>query len=115
MATNLQTRLFKNKLDKIRQNKKVVMKAIILQEGGSLSTANKPKTITNSIGWEELKNKYADDEKALLTLNQLADEKNDDKDNRLKSSIEILKLNDRYPALKSKVIGLFDSIRELRE
>jgi len=115
MATQLQTRIYKSKLDKIRQNKKVVMKDIILKAGGSLATANRPKTITNSVGWEELKNKYADDEKALLTLNQLADEKNDDKDNRLKSSIEILKLNDRYPKQQNVIVGLFNKIESIEE
>ena len=115
MATNLQTRVFKNKLDKIRQNKRVILKDIILKEGGSLSTANKPKSITDSKGWEQLKAKYADDEKALLTLNELADKTNEDKDNRLKASTEILKLNDRYPALKSKIVGIFDKISALEE
>ncbi|MDD5098598.1 MAG: hypothetical protein PHD31_02700 [Candidatus Pacebacteria bacterium] len=41
-------------------------------------------------------------------MNELSDPANEDKDNRLKASIEILKLNDRYPASKGKVIGLFE-------
>jgi len=113
MPTILQEKVFKRKREAVRGNKPANMKKIILEAGGSLSTANKPKSITQSKGWEMLKNQYADDEKALLTLNELADSTNDDKDNRLKASTEILKLNDRYPASKSKVIGLFDKLSDL--
>ena len=91
------------------------MKDIILESGGAASTANRPKIITESKGWEELKAKYLDDEKALKTLQDLSDEKNEDKDNRFKASVEILKLNDRYPAQKSRIIGLFDKISSLEE
>ena len=115
MSTVFQERVFKKRMELKRKNKPIVMKDIILGEGGALSTANRPKIITESNGWQELKAKYLDDEKALKTLNDLADQKNEDKDNRLKASIEILELNDRYPAQKSKIIGLFDKISNLEE
>ena len=113
MATDFQKTIFKKKLEKIKQGKRVVMKDLILEAGGSLSTANRAKTITESKGWAELKAKYADDERALQTLYDLAGRENDDKDNRLKASIETLKLNDRYPAQKSKIMGLMGNLNEI--
>lgn len=113
MATTLQKTVFKKKLEKIQQGKKVVMKDLILEAGGSLNTANRAQSITKSKGWAELKAKYADDERALKTLYDLAGEENEDKDNRLKASIETLKLNDRYPAQKSKIMGLVGKLDEI--
>jgi len=83
----------------------------MLAHGYALISAEKNK-VTQSKTWEQLKEKYLNDEKALLTFNELADKKNTDKDNRLKASVEILKLKDRYPATKSKIIGLFENIGE---
>jgi len=115
LATDLQKTVFKKKLQKIKEGKKVVMKELILEAGGSLNTANRAQSITQSKGWAELKAKYADDERALKTLYDLAGEANDDKDNRLKASIETLKLNDRYPAQKSKILGLVGKLDEIFE
>ena len=113
MATDLQKQVFKKKLEKIKEGKRVVMKDLILEAGGSLNTANRAQSITNSKGWGELKAKYADDERALQTLYDLAGADNEDKDNRLKASIETLKLNDRYPAQKSKIMGLMGNLDEI--
>lgn len=115
MATILQEKIFKNRMEAKRKNKSVTMKDIVLQSGGSISTAQRPKIITDSKGWQELKAKYLDDEKALKTLQDLADHTNEDKDNRFKASVEILKLNDRYPATKNKIVGLFDKISNLED
>jgi hypothetical protein len=113
MATDLQKTVFKKKLEKIQHGERVVMKDLILEAGGSLNTANRAQSITKSKGWGELKAKYADDERALQTLYDLAGADNEDKDNRLKASIETLKLNDRYPAQKSKIMGLMGNLDEI--
>ena len=113
MATALQERTMQIKLNTIREGKPVIMGEIMKRAGFKPSTSDTPKVLTDSKGWEELKARYLNDEKALLTLSDLSDRKNEDKDNRLKASIEVLKLGDRYPAMKSKVLGLFGSLEEL--
>jgi hypothetical protein len=113
MATQMQKQLMKKKLEKIKNKEPVYMNRLMAEVGYSPSACRTPKFVTNSEGWKELQTKYADDEKALLTLNELADRTNEDKDNRLKASIEILKLNDRFPANKSKIVGIFDKLETL--
>jgi hypothetical protein len=115
MVTTRQRQAFKTKLKLVQENKPVYLRRVMKDVGYSPSACRTPKVLTESLGWQELQSKYADDEKALLTLNELADGENQDKDNRLRASIEILKLNDRYPANKSKIIGMFDKISALEE
>ena len=115
MVTTLQKNVMKIKLEKIRANKPVKMGQVILQAGGSQSTAKRPKIITDSKGYQELEAKYLNEERALKTLYDLTADTNEDKDNRFKASVEVLKLKDRYPATKSKIIGLFDKISSLEE
>lgn len=115
MATTQQKRAMNIKLQKIKENKPVRMGEVMVQAGYSPTTAKRPQDLTQSKGWQELKVLYLDDELALKTLSDLADGTNDDKDNRLKASTEILKLNDRYPAQKSKILGLFHKIEDLEE
>lgn len=103
------------KIEKIRRKEPVNMRAVMLEAGFKPSTVRNPKNLTGSQGWEELKRIYLDDELALKTLGELSAPENEDKDNRLKASIEILKLNDRYPAQKSKVVGLFQSLESIEE
>ena len=113
MATAMQKQAFKKKMELIRKNEPIYLKRIMKEVGYSPSACRTPKTRTESDGWKELQAKYANDEKALMTLSELADSENQDKDNRLRASVEILKLNDRYPANKSKIIGLFDKIGQV--
>lgn len=107
---------FEKTLKNIAQNRPVVMGKIMMESGYSKASSINPyKNLISKDGWAELKAKYADDEKALKTLSDLSAEENEDKDNRLKASVEILKLNDRYPAQKSKVLGLFQGLDSLEE
>ena len=115
MATLLQERTMRIKMEKVREHKPLIMGQIMVEAGFSPKTAQKPKQLTESKGWAELKAKYLDDEVALATLAELSKPENEDKDNRFKASVEILKLNDRYPALKSKVMGLFQTLDNLEE
>ena len=113
MATTLQEKAMAIKLQKVKQHKAVKMGQVMVEAGFSPLTARNPKDLTDSAGWAELKKKYLDEEIALITLNELAGKENEDKDNRLKASTEILKLQDRYPAQKSKVLGLFGALEDL--
>ena len=99
---------FENILDKIE----AIKGGEIMREANySIETQKSPgNNLLKSKGWEELSAKYLNEEKALQTLNDLADKKNSDKDNRLKASQEILKLRNRYP--KEKIdIDLRESIQ----
>lgn len=115
MPTELQKRAMRIKIEKTQNKEPIKMAQIMLEAGYTKKTAHNPTDLTESKGWAYLKAKYLDDEKALQTFSDLAAEENEDKDNRLKASIEIMKLNDRYPAQKSKIIGLFDKISALEE
>lgn len=115
MATVRQRKAMKILIEKDKNNEPIIMKDVMMKAGYPETTASRPQDLTTSKGWLKLKEKYLNDEKALITLDQLADASNDDKDNRLKSSIEILKLNDRYPALKNKVVGLFQTLDGIEE
>jgi hypothetical protein len=53
--------------------------------------------VTQSKTWQSLSNMYLDDERALQTFYDLSGSDNEDKDNRLKASQEIMKLKNRYP------------------
>ena|SRR3972149_1220542 len=115
MPTMRQRKAMKILIQKTKQNKPVILKDVMLEAGFSQTTAERPQDLTKSQGWQELKLKYLNDEKALKTFSDLADDTNDDKDNRLKASVEIMKLNDRYPALKNKVVGLFQNLDSIEE
>jgi uncharacterized protein YdaT len=105
-------RVFKNSLENVKKGKRANISGEMIKAGYSLSSAKCLK-VERTKTWEELKRKYLNDEIALKTFNELAGQNNEDKDNRLKASQEIMKLNDRYPAQKSKVIGLFETISNL--
>jgi len=74
-----------------------------MKKAGYSSSSCRALKVVSTKTWEQLKAKYLNDEVALTTLLDLAGKKNEDKDNRLKASIEILKLKDRYPAGKLKL------------
>ena len=106
--------MFFDVLGKVGTGRQPNIERAMLRQGYSPTSARSNK-VSQTKTWELLKKKYLNDEKALKTFNQLADEQNDDKDNRLKASVEIMKLNDRYPAQKSKVLGLFQTLDSLEE
>src|SRR3990167_8653040 len=101
--------VFNGTLRQVRTGKQPNISALMRREGYA-ETSVRAQKVTHTKTWEHLKALYLKDELALNTFNQLASETNDDKDNRLKASVEIMKLNDRYPALKSKVVGLFQNL-----
>lgn len=113
MATALQEKAMEVKLEKIRANKPVKMGEVMVEAGFKPSTARNPKDLTESEGWAELSARYLDEAKALKTLNDLMSDENEDKDNRLKASVETLKLKDRYPQKTNIAVGLFQTLDQL--
>ena len=107
-------RVFKKANERVRKGKRPNISGLMREEGYSEYSARSLK-VTKTKTWQQLKAKYLDDEKALITLNELADKSNEDKDNRLKASKEILILNDRYPAKKNKIIGLYDRLSDITD
>ena len=104
--------VFDNALKIVSSGKPANIKGEMIKQGYSLSSAACQKVVRTKT-WTELKEKYLNDERAVKTLNELAAKKNEDKDNRLKASIEILKLNDRYPKTETKMINLFTNIKQI--
>lgn len=114
--TRRQKAVFKDMVLSAKQGKHPDMKELMIKNGYSPTTALHPEqNLTSKPQWDYLKSTYLDDERALKTLYDLAGPENEDKDNRFKASVETLKLNDRYPATKSKILGLFDKISNLEE
>ena len=104
--------VFKESFNSVRSGKQPNISRAMIKHGYSLASARSQKVVRTRT-WELLKAKYLKDDKAVMTLDDLVDKKNTDKDNRLKASIEILKLNDRYPKPETKIISLFTKIGEL--
>lgn len=98
--------VFRDTLDSVRIGKRPNIFRAMIKHGYSPKSAKAMK-VTKTKTWDKLKAKYLNDEIALLTFNELAGAENEDKDNRLKASVEIMKLNDRYPAGKIK-LGAFE-------
>jgi len=101
------------KVEKIKQKKPVKMGKVMIEAGFSKSTARVPKQLTESKGWQQLLAKV-DDSAILDKLNAIA---MDIKDKRacLQAIDILLKLKDKYPAQKSKIVGLFDTISGLEK
>ncbi len=114
MAKQRIKNVFDGTLKQVRSGKQPNVSALMRQEGYSEMSVRAQKVVHTKT-WEQLKQKYLKDELALNTFNELAAPSNDDKDNRLKASVEIMKLNDRYPAQKSKVLGLFQNLDTLED
>ena len=88
--------VFKGSLENVCMGKAPNVTREMLKRGYSWSSSRIQK-VTRTKTWEELKARYLNDDRALKTLWNLSNKDNEDKDNRLKASIEILKLNNRYP------------------
>lgn len=112
MATENQKSAFNIRTKLIKEKKPVIMGEVMKEAGYSNRTSEHPGVLTASKGWEELK-KTLNEDAAIKTFNDLVSDKNEDKRTRMDAAKEILKINDRYPAQKSKIIGLFDKLDEL--
>jgi len=112
MATENQKQAFNIRTKLIKEKKPVVMGEVMKDAGYSNRMSEHPGVLIKSKGWEELKKTLNEDD-AIKTFNDLASDKNEDKRSRLDASKEILKINDRYPAQKNKITGLFDKLEEI--
>lgn len=111
MPTQLQKQAFDIKSLKVKERKPIVMGDIMVEAGYSEITADKPKNLTESTGWQTLLAKY-DDEPIMDLIYEEALDKSDKRNATANRDI-LLKLKDRYPAQKSKVIGLFGGLSDL--
>ena len=115
MATIKQKTAIKKTIENLRNNNPKPMGKIMLESGYKPSVAQHPKVLTESKAWVETM-KSIDYSKHLRELDEMAStENNQDKDNVLRSKDMLFKLGDKYPASKSKIVGLFEKIGELSE
>ena len=106
--------VFENTQENIRNGQNPNVSGEMRKQGYAPSSC-KTLQVMRTTTWAELSMKYLDDKRALRTLYELSGKKNEDKDNRLKASIEVLKLKDRYPKQDTKVINLFTAVGRLKE
>lgn len=112
MPTLKQKTAFKKIVDNSRINNAKTAGQILLESGYKKNTAIKPSQVIDSKGFQELLSQI-DDNDILQRFNDIL--KDQDKRASIQAGIELLKLKDRYPASKSKIIGLFDKISDLEE
>ena len=112
MATELQKRAFEIKLEKVKGNKPVKIGAVMIEAGYSKKTAEKPKDLTESKGWQELLNEI-NDAGLLKKLIKIAMDESD-KRACLEAIDKLLKLKDRYPAGKFK-FGAYEERDKITE
>lgn len=111
MATLKQKTAFKKMLDNVSQGNPETM-GQILTKSGYKKISSQPIRILDSKGFQELLAQIDDDEILKRFYGILRD---DDKRASLQAGIELLKLKDRYPVQKSKIIGLFDKLGEIED
>lgn len=108
MATIKQAKAIKN----LVENRGSVSKAM-REAGYKDKTAKNPKNLTTSKAFKEVLLDI-DDEAIVKEIRSIALAK-DDKRAKLQAIDMLLKLKDRYPAQKSKVIGLFDKLSDITD
>jgi len=96
-----------------KEGKKITKRKLLLEAGYSPKIANNPAMVFDSKGFKEYLAKLDD----TKIIDRWYDWAISGKDKRIavKCGEEILKLKDRYPAQKSKVLGLFHAISQLEE
>ena len=101
MATARQIKAIRKVSENIRNNKPVNLGEIMLDAGYSKSMAKRPKSLTNSITWQELLKKY-DDQPIMDAIykDALSDK---DSRNATANRTLYLKVKDRFPAQKLKL------------
>ena len=115
MATLRQKTAIKKTLENIGIRNPKSMGEIMVDSGYSPSMAKNPKELTQSKAWEKAM-AGVNFAAHLQELNELASTaNNEDKDNVLKGKDMLFKLGDKYPAQKSKVLGLFAGLESIEE
>lgn len=102
---------FSQMLEAIKTGKDVELKKIMIKAGFSELTARNPETnLLSKESFQQLLNQI-DDSEILNKFREIL--KAEDKRASIAAGVELLKLKDRYPAQKSKIIGLFESLSNL--
>lgn len=100
-------------LESIKVGKPLTTQKAMLKGGFSPNTALNPeKNLLSKEGFQTLLNRI-DDSVILARVNEILVEGANRES--LQAADMFLKLKDRYPAQKSKIIGLFDTIKNLEE
>ena len=110
MPTLKQKTAFKKMVKNIADGNPKSMGEIMIESGYEENSAIKPSQLTNSKGFQLLLSRI-DDEVILSRIKEILVDT--DKRSSLTAADMLLKLKDRYPASKSKVIGLFETIGNL--
>jgi hypothetical protein len=109
MATLKQKTAFKKMLENVSEGNPKTMGQVLVESGyGKIS--KQVSRVLDSKGFQELLATIDDKEITDRFVEIVRDE---DKRASIQAGIELLKLKDRYPATKSKIIGLFEKIGEL--
>ena len=104
---------FRNLLKHITEGKPFSWKMIMLESGYSEASAGMPERVLYSRpGFQQLLVQI-DDEVVLGKVYEIL--LGDDKRSSLTAAEILLKLKDRFPAQKSKVVGLFQELKGLEE
>lgn len=112
MATLKQKTAFKKVLENIENKNPKTAGQILVESGYDKLTAKHPSQVLDSKGFQKLLSKINDDVILSKFYEILCD---NDKRASIQAGIELLKLKDRYPANKSKIIGLFDTLSGLED
>ena len=104
-------KVFTNCLENVKQGKEMNVKREMLDAGYSKTSAS-VGIIKKTKTWQKLLSEI-DDEEILEKVKEIL--KAEDKRSSLTAADMLLKLKDRYPAQKSKIVGLFDRISELED
>ena len=103
-------KVFDNSLKNVSNGKQPNVSLEMRKQGYSPSSCRSQK-VTQTKTWEQLLNRIQDD-KIINKLNEIALD-NEDKRACLSAIDIILKLKDKYPAQKKKILGLFDKLSDL--
>ena|SRR3990167_5757584 len=115
MATIRQRVAIKKTIENMRTGGHKSTGQIMRESGYSITTADHPEVLTQSKAFEVAREKI-DYARHIRELDQMASTaNNEDKDNVLKGKDMLFKLGDKYPALKSKVLGLFQTLDSIEE
>jgi hypothetical protein len=103
-------KIFMEALNEIENGRKPSISGI-MRKYGYADTSAKVLKVTTTKTWKNLLDKMIDDEKILERLNEIAMDK-EDKRACLQAIDMILKLKDKYPQHKTKIMGLFGAIQK---
>lgn len=111
MPTALQEKAFKLKVEQAKSGERKPMGQIMKEAGYAESTSRQPDQLTKSKSWQEMLS--AIDEQPVIDaiVKDCFDKK--DKRNAFNNRQLLMRLKDRFPKDKTKLIGIFDSLSSL--